>query len=1255
MNNSLFHNLNFAGCNLEGAKQYHIVELNGGGCGMRLKIQLFGSFKVWRDGELIPSEEWKMEKNKALLKILVSRPGHIFKRDKLIDLLWPDTDPEKAAATLRKRVSELRYILEPDLERGSESSYILTEREGYTFNAAVEYTSDVEEFGDNYDKARKLEGQGQYSEAIEKYKRAVELYAGDYLEEDRYQDWAIPVREKWEGVYLDLLAHLADCHARLGHYRQAIAYCRQILRKQKYREKVYRQLMLYYYAAGFQGEAINAYEQCRRAMSELDVEVGSETVKLYQQIIQRNIPGIDKVYPPPHVTKQPIPYSLGNVPFVNRKKEYSQLLQWLEDKQGKLITIEGEAGVGKTRLIQEGLKQFSDDYILLNCRCQELSIPFSFQPLITGLRNLLSTSDFNLKKVKKINPVWLAEIGQFLPELHEMFPQLDENPPLPSKQARLRQLESWAQLFLSFTKNLDNNDRRAIEKQPLVIFLDDLQWVDSSTIDLLKYLLPRLDRYPLTIIIAYRSEEVSSDHAILELEHQAQRGNKWHHLELTRLSRKAVRNFFRTLAPSLSKVKQFSDYIHLETEGNPLFLVAVLQALFEQGVIQVEQGRWITELDDITSNYRELLIPKTVQDLVKRRLQRLEQKERKLLELSSVIDQPIQYSIITASWEKMNKKDGDKCTELLERLIDLQLLEEMEGVYEFTHDKIREIVYQKLSKPRQKQWHYCVAEAVEETCSKNIEEYRPSLAHHYFKASRWEKALDHAMKGLKQALKTYHHQKGLALAELGLEACEKLVDERADQAYLDAQRYEILSQRIQIYDFQGKWEKQRQDLVIMEDLAKRLRDENRSARVFQKKGDLYFKMGEYSEAKAVSRKALEIYQRVGDKKGQADSQRIIGNVYDELGQYDNAFDYYRQALEVSRKIEDKKREGEILTNIGATFTIIGEYTNALNYHRQALEIFQELGDQLRVGDCFTNQGAVYTVLSEYDKASNYYSKALDIFKEIGAHRQQAITLSNKGVICRNLGKYQEALAHYQKAFKIFQNIGAPQGEGNSLVNIGNLYDELGQYEQALHYHRQALDIFKEIGSHRQQAIAMGNMGIVFRNQRGYKEALDFHQQALEIFQSIGNKQGEAISLSNLGHVYQEIDRYREALKNHKRARNISVELGLKSHEMGCLSAEGVIHLELGQKKKALDLSSQAVEMLESDQISEEPQGILFNHFRILKVFSRVNEAQNYLQKAYKEVMQRAQKIEDSKLRESFLKNVKINREIIETWRGEKRN
>jgi tetratricopeptide (TPR) repeat protein len=180
----------------------------------------------------------------------------------------------------------------------------------------------------------------------------------------------------------------------LGQYRRAIARCNQILRVEEHRESTYRQLMLYYYLAGDQGKALQAYKQCKEVLAEeLDVEPSSLTQELYGQILKGEVPDIEEVYkPPPLVERRPLPYLLRHTPFVGREEEYTRLVNHLEEAKaggGRAVFVSGEAGVGKTRLIQEFVGYAHQEYEarILQSRCYELEVKLPYQPIIGAIRD----------------------------------------------------------------------------------------------------------------------------------------------------------------------------------------------------------------------------------------------------------------------------------------------------------------------------------------------------------------------------------------------------------------------------------------------------------------------------------------------------------------------------------------------------------------------------------------------------------------------------------------------------------------------------------------------------------------------------------------------------------------------------------------------------------------------------------------------------------------------------------------------------
>ncbi len=263
----------------------------------KLHIRLFGRFEVWRDGDLINHTEWGRRKTQSLFKLLLTEPRRIFTVDQLIEALYPvGRSPNRTAANLRTRISQLRRALEPRLNQGRDSQYILRVSSGhYCFNYRASYWLDTEEFEEHLRSAKELQDDSDWSKALAEYEKAIHLHRGDFLADDIYEEWTLAPRARFRDLYLEALEGLAECHAHLGQYAQAIEQCQRAIREKPVLERAYRQLMRYHYDAGRPEKIAQVYEDCVRALREnLDVEPTIETRRLYERLKKHLVPQLQQ-------------------------------------------------------------------------------------------------------------------------------------------------------------------------------------------------------------------------------------------------------------------------------------------------------------------------------------------------------------------------------------------------------------------------------------------------------------------------------------------------------------------------------------------------------------------------------------------------------------------------------------------------------------------------------------------------------------------------------------------------------------------------------------------------------------------------------------------------------------------------------------------------------------------------------------------------------------------------------------------------
>jgi DNA-binding SARP family transcriptional activator len=249
-----------------------------------LAVYALGAFRVYVHRQLV--ENWKGHKSKAILAYLLFHPGLIH-RDVLTDVFWRDIEPETARRNLYQTIYVLRQALDSELEN---ESVILCENSAYQINPQVSVWSDYEAFRDHYERGRQLANKHELEMAVTQFQIAESLYKGEFVADDRYEEWLQILREDLHYLYLDVIDRLSRYYHDQGQYGIAIAYAQKILQYDACREDAHRRLMRAYYHLGQRPMAMRQYHLCAEALkNDLDVEPMPATSQLYQQIQVNNL------------------------------------------------------------------------------------------------------------------------------------------------------------------------------------------------------------------------------------------------------------------------------------------------------------------------------------------------------------------------------------------------------------------------------------------------------------------------------------------------------------------------------------------------------------------------------------------------------------------------------------------------------------------------------------------------------------------------------------------------------------------------------------------------------------------------------------------------------------------------------------------------------------------------------------------------------------------------------------------------------
>ena len=533
-----------------------------------LTLSFFGAFQATLGDR--PLTAFRSAKVQGILVYLVltQQPQT---REGLAALFWPDEPEAVAKQNLRQSIFRLRQVLgDADVQP---ATYLLVTRLTVQFNPASDHALDVAAFLSDLNRA-------QLEPAVTWYRG--ELLPGFTCDSLPFDEWLQQERERLHRLALGALFELADYSLARADYPKAQSLARQQLAWEPWREEAHRQLMQALALSGERSAALAQYETCRAVLqAELGIEPTAETEALAARI---------RVQQPEHQAHALAQRRL-TVPFVGRNREVEALVNAYQraGRDGvQVVTLVGEAGIGKTRLAQQFLDwaatQGAD---VLRSRAFETGEGLAYQPLTHLLRPRLEREN---APDDLLSDLWLTQLTRILPELRDRYPDLSEP---TQEEATARQ-----HLFEAITRL----GQALAQRAPLVLFLDDWHWADAASLDALHYAALRWSEEgaPILVLLTLRQETLTESPDLQRWLTYLKHAVAWVQLHVTKLSKAETEHLIRALlepeegdthAPppgveTQSLLTRFSHWLFAETAGHPLFLVEMLKTLVEDGLLR---------------------------------------------------------------------------------------------------------------------------------------------------------------------------------------------------------------------------------------------------------------------------------------------------------------------------------------------------------------------------------------------------------------------------------------------------------------------------------------------------------------------------------------------------------------------------------------------------------------------------------------------------------------------------------------------
>lgn len=764
--------------------------------------------------------------------------------------------------------------------------------------------------------------------------------------------------------------------------------------------------------------------------------------------------------------------------FTGRQAELGTLTAHFDNlgSRGRVIFLSGEAGIGKTRVVEQ-LARYAQEsggqVIRGGCFFEHDMGPY--MPFLDAIGGLIGEGR---------NGLTAEERETLCRALREQAPELAELARDQSTTAKFR--AGFAAAF-----GTEENPKAAKQRlcdavfdllagaaatRPLVLVLEDMHWADEGSLQLLQYLVGRVPEAQLLCLVTYRPEEVAEadeENLLAALLQRLHSKGLRHEVRLERLARADLMRLATSIFLETDFTEDFGDFLYEHSQGNPFVAVEVLKLLRSQGILYCEGGVWTVRAD-----LTELEVPERVSALIMRRVRQLNMEHRELLQMAAVIGPRFASETLEAMADMSR-------IELLKMLFRMekrhQLITSTGEGYEFSHSKIREVLYAEVSWELRREYHRMVAAVLEAQQEQGREIGAEELGNHLFRGEEFARALPYLRRSGDEAFRLFNWRRAAVLFDQVVEACRE--GGGAVEEWLHALRYSSNSFRL---------------LTVYDSALERL-----------------------SQMRATARTA-------GRPEEEAEAWKMISKVHELQSDYPQAVQALEKAMTCLEGREAPLYRAKILINWGCVDFYCGRYGQAEVRWQEALR-YVEGRFSRQTYEALHNLAMLATVRGELDQAWNLYERVLALYEQGVPASLAVITYMNMGMVRTDQEKWDEALELYERALEVCRTSRDRYPEPGIEVNRVEALLGKGNLVEAREACSRALRGFRQLNDSRGVAEALRLYGRLCRLERNWDDARTYLRQSIDMNRQFGESVTLAEALHELGIVERDTDNVEEAL------------------------------------------------------------------------------------------------------------------------------
>jgi predicted ATPase/DNA-binding SARP family transcriptional activator len=1136
-----------------------------------LEIYLLGQFKLLSKDQPL---ELPSRPAQSLFAYLVLNPDINHRREKLAGMLWPDSTEDNARGYLRQALWRIRKTLETTSLDAEE--YLDINKISVCYLGKSDHALDVACL------VRQEEVPTRES-LIE----AARAYQGELLP-GFYDDWVGIERDRFQSIFHKKMNLLIEGLVQDGAWDQVLEWAEHWIRHAHAPEPAFGAMMKAFAALGNHAMLRSTYDRCVEAVQrDLAIEPSKKIQQLFNQLSEHDLepralsPSTTGDRPPkePSFLMKAMPDPVEEHAFVACETELATLDKHLQEMlvgKGKVVFITGEVGSGKTALLDEftrrSLRAYSDLAVASgNCNAHT-GMGDPYLPLREILCQLTGDVEGRLeagaitrlhahrlwmllpKSIPALLDAGPGLIGTFIPS-ELLFERASTNPPdREDWQQRLKQIQArggtsllipspqQSELFELFTRFLQSLSSEV----PLVVVLDDLQWADAGSINLLFHIGRQISNCRILILGAYRQEEVAAGrdggrHPLEAILNEFQREFGTNTLDVGKVDRRAFLEALLDSEPN-QLVQEFRDMLFHQTQGHPLFTIELLRGMQERGdILKDADGRWVegAQLDWES-------MPARVEAVIAERVGRLPMSSQTILRVASVEGETFTAEVIsrvsgheedvilTQLSSELDRKHRLIRADSIQR-IDSQLI----STYRFRHMLFQRYLYSTLDEVERVHLHERIGKELEQLNEPldRLSEVALQLARHYEEAGIPEKAIRALHLAGERAIQLFAHMEGIAHLERALNLLRQLPDSlERDQQELDLQ----LSIGI-VWKYNWQSPQGRTAIDRSRELSLRLGKPGQLSLALGELAIYHYVQAEHHQALAFAKDAYDLAVQAEDQALIAEAQWYLGFIHFCLGEYMDARAHLEQVIAfykpeqhhhsfISRRGVDAGLSA--MSYEACCLWCLGYPDKAIKRANETISLAKKFGHPFTLADVLCYAGCMFSAMrGDIEALKEYANSLIDLSTEVSLYSGwlgMGVTFLGKALSLE--GKTTKAIAKIKEGINTDLSTGVNLYMPVALCALAGAQVDAGKVEKGLETIQEAIRLSEKTGDRNWKAEFHRIEGEILHVSGDEDGAEASFLKAIEVAQQQEAKSWELRASTDLAHLWQEQGKKKQAKK-----------------------------------------------------------------------------------------------------------------------------